>query len=138
MELQFGDVDYARVLYYPRLLHYCHVAMEGFFGEVTGNSYAHLLGERKIGFPTVHLDVTYKSPLRYGTTVRMQVCVLRVGRSSLDLRYRELGDGESGSRAEVLATVVCVNMDTFRSVPIPDDVRPVLEEFLEILPHAEA
>ena len=29
--VRFGDVDYARIVYYPRLLHLLHVAFEELF-----------------------------------------------------------------------------------------------------------
>ena len=131
LPVHFGDVDYARILYYPRLLHYCHVSMEAFFSEITGRSYAHLLAERKLGFPTVHLDVTYRKPIPYGSTLNMKVSVVRIGTSSVDLRYTETGEAGSGSRAEVVGTVVCADMERFKSVPIHDDIRKGLEEHME-------
>jgi len=130
LPLRFGDVDYARILYYPRLLHYCHVAMEGFFGEITGESYAHLLAERNLGFPTVHLEATYLEPLPYGTDLRIAVDVEKIGESSLVLRYEERGGAEGGVRARVKGTVVCVAMDRFESTPIPEDIRRALQPYL--------
>ena len=34
--VRFGDIDIAKIVYYPRFLHFCHVAMEEMFGHVIG------------------------------------------------------------------------------------------------------
>lgn len=130
LPMRFGDADPAGILYYPRLLHFCHAAMEEFFAEITGETYAHLLSARNVGFPTVHLDVDYFAPMPYGTDVHMSVTVKSVGSSSLTFRYRELGGGER-PRAEVLGTTVCVDMRRFTSIPIPDDLCVALSPYLE-------
>ncbi|HYC79233.1 MAG TPA: acyl-CoA thioesterase, partial [Planctomycetota bacterium] len=70
LPVSFGDVDYARILYYPRLFHFCHVTMERFFDEAVGVSYAKVLSERKIGFPTVHTEADYRRPMPYGLTLQ--------------------------------------------------------------------
>ena len=41
--IRFGHVDQARIVYYPHLFHYCHVAMEETFGAAVGITYADLL-----------------------------------------------------------------------------------------------
>ena len=37
--VRFGDVDHARIVYYPRFFHFCHVAMEEAFRDALGISY---------------------------------------------------------------------------------------------------
>ena len=44
--VRFGDVDYARIVYYPRLLHLLHVAFEELFEHHVGTGYASLMDER--------------------------------------------------------------------------------------------
>ena len=76
--VSFGDVDYARILYYPRLFHFCHAVMEAFFDGV-GFNYAKLLVERKIGFPTVHTEADYRIPMPYGIVLEFDLTVRSLG-----------------------------------------------------------
>jgi 4-hydroxybenzoyl-CoA thioesterase len=130
--VDFGDADLAGILYFPRLFHLCHVVMEGFVAEALGITYAVLLKERNLGFPTVRTEADYRSPMPYGHDLRLDMTVRRLGRSSLDFRWRvRLADGEGDERAEVKSTVVCVAMDSFLGVPIPEDIREAFLPFLE-------
>lgn len=129
--ISFGDVDYARILYYPRLFHFCHSVMEAWFDGV-GLNYARLLVERKIGFPTVHTQADYKIPMPYGMTLAFGLTVRSIGATSVSFRYLVRGAGEDAVRAEASATVVCIDMDRFEKKPLPEDVRRVLTEYLEI------
>ena len=61
----FSDIDYAGIVYYPRFLHYFHVAMEDFFGSELGMDYPKVLIDHRIGFPTVHLETDFSKPLNW-------------------------------------------------------------------------
>ena len=41
--MAFGDTDPAGLVYYPNLLHYCHIAMERFFAERCEIKYSDLI-----------------------------------------------------------------------------------------------
>ena len=47
--VRFGDVDWARIAYYPRLLHLLHVAFEDLFEHHVGIPYAQVLSEMNLG-----------------------------------------------------------------------------------------
>jgi 4-hydroxybenzoyl-CoA thioesterase len=129
--VSFGDVDYARILYYPRLFHFCHAAMEAFFDAV-GFNYARLLVERKIGFPTVHTEADYHVPMPYGITLEFGLTVRALGTTSVSFHYLVRGAGEEAIRAEARTTVVCIDMDRFQKKPLPPDIRRILAEYLEV------
>ncbi len=131
IEVPFADIDLAKVLYFPRLFHYSHLAMEAFFGQVVGRPYARVLDDGNTGFPTVHTEADYFRPIRYGETVVAETTVRRLGGASVDFRFRFRVDPEAESRAEIRSRVVCVAMDAFRSRPIPEDLRAVFAAFLE-------
>ena len=67
--VRFGDCDVAKVVYYPRILHYCHVTMEELFGHATGVPYDRIVLEEGVGYPTVKLAVEYTAPVRLGDTL---------------------------------------------------------------------
>ena len=59
LKIRFGDIDHAGIVYYPRFLHYFHVALEEFFGQELGIDYPLLINEHRIGLPTVHLETDF-------------------------------------------------------------------------------
>jgi 4-hydroxybenzoyl-CoA thioesterase len=129
--VSFGDVDYARILYYPRLFHFCHAVMEAFFDGV-GLNYAKMLVERKCGFPTVHTEADYRIPMPYGIVLEFELRVRALGATSVSFHYRVRGAGEEAVRAEARTTVVCIDMDRFEKKPLPPDIRRILTEYLEV------
>jgi acyl-CoA thioesterase FadM len=131
IEVPFADMDMAKVLYFPRLFHYCHLAMEGWFAAAAGMPYHRVLSERNLGFPTVHAEADYFRTITYGLVLRALFSVRRVGRTSVDLRIRFLAEGEEDPRAEARSTVVCVAIDRFESVPVPEDLRRLFSLYLE-------
>ncbi|MCA9322322.1 MAG: acyl-CoA thioesterase [Planctomycetes bacterium] len=128
-EIAFGDVDWARILYYPRFLHYCHMAFEAFMAEVTGFPYAVFLEERGLGFPTVRVEVDYSRPMPYGSVLQIEIKVARLGGKSMNLEYCASVDG--GVRcAQARVTNVLVTMQDFRSLAIPDWLREGLQPWV--------
>ena len=117
--VRFAEIDRAGIAYYPRFFHYFHVAFEEFFAGRVGVPYPEMIDRRRVGFPTVHAECDYRSPLRYGDLLRIRVSVERIGRTSTVFLYR-VRTGR-GLAAEARITVVCVDMDTFRPRSIPRD-----------------
>ena len=79
----FGDIDNAGIVYYPRFLHYFHLAMEEFFSRELGIDYAEVLHQRNLSLPTVHVERDFRRRLRYGDQIDMEVRVIHVGRTSI-------------------------------------------------------
>jgi 4-hydroxybenzoyl-CoA thioesterase len=120
--VRFGEVDSARIVYYPNHLHYCHVAMEETFREAIGIPYADLLGRERLGFPAVHLDADFRATAAYGDALDVAVSVPRVGRTSATFRFEaSRPDGTAVFRVDV--TTVCVDMDRWTPVPVPERYR---------------
>lgn len=128
LRVRFGDEDHAGIVYYPRFLDYFHRVFEDFF-EAEHRSYKKVLDEDGVGWPAVHLEVDFESPLRFGDDLRVRLSVARVGEKSAVFRYRgTLGD-RPVVRAEV--TVACIDMKTFRAMPLPDTYRELFTRHLE-------
>jgi len=128
--IRFADVDHAKILYYPRFLHYFHCAFEDFFEHGIGMPYPRVLNEHRIGFPSVNVNVDFKAPLRFGDHVAITVDVQRIGSKSVTWGY-------SGTRVEtnqlcVTGTVVTavMSMDTYRAVDLPPQYRSWFEAHL--------
>ncbi len=129
--VDFGDADAAGILYFPRLFHLCHVVMEGFVQEALGIHYAELIGDRNVGFPTVHTEADWTQPLPYGRNLDVEMTVRELGTKSIHFRWKFRLEGDDEVRAEARSTTVAVLMDRFESVPIPSDVRSAFEPYVE-------
>ena len=129
--VRFGDCDPASLVYYPALFHYCHVAMEEFFAALCGKSYARVMAEERLGFPTVSVSAEFLRPFVYGEVAEVEVFVSRVGRTSATFEYRLRGEGEEGLRARATLVQVALNLDERRAVPVPEHFRRAFERSAE-------
>jgi len=127
--IRFGEIDHARVVYYPRFYHIFHRAFENWFDEALGLRYAEIVGPRNMGFPSVHVETDFLKPLRYGERVRIEIDLTKIGTRSITCSYKayRLPDGELAARASI--TTVCIDNDSFKAVHIPDDIRERFERF---------
>jgi 4-hydroxybenzoyl-CoA thioesterase len=125
LTVNFGDTDPATLVYFPNIFHYCHISMERFFKERCGIPYSTLIQEQRLGFPTVQIHAEFKSALRYGDVIDVELEVTRVGNKSVSFFY--LLRRESVVCAEISQVVVAMDLNTRLSVQIPDSLREVLQ-----------
>jgi 4-hydroxybenzoyl-CoA thioesterase len=130
VQVRFGDVDHAGIVYYPQFFIYFHEAFEDFFDH-NGFAYHLMLNTRRIGFPTVNIAADYKQPLRYGDALDIELSVPRIGNKSAVFRYAGYRhrDGQHACTANI--TCACVDMTTFKAAPIPDDLRELFTRFAQ-------
>ncbi len=125
--MRFGDVDPAGILYYPRLYHYLHVAMEELFAAELGVGYAEFVKKRRRGFPTVSVETDFRRPLAHGDEIEVEVAVERVGRSSSTWRYRVFRRGEGEPAVESRHVTANMDLDIGKAEEIPAELRAGLE-----------
>jgi 4-hydroxybenzoyl-CoA thioesterase len=123
--IRVDEIDAAGIVFFARYFQWCHEAMATMLDAIEGG-YASLILARRIGFPTVHAEADYKSPLRYGDAVRIDVSVETIGTSSCALRFNLRRARSLEPVALLRHVVVACDVDLLRSTPIPDDVRAVL------------
>ncbi len=128
LTVRFPDVDFAQVVYYPRFFDYAHQVFEDFFAAEVGTPYARMLQDRKVGYPSVHCSADFKSPLRFGDPVRIELSTDAVGERSITSRYRFSVRG--ASCAELKVVTAAIDLTRFVGVRVPDDVRAAFERFL--------
>jgi len=128
----FSDIDNAGIVYYPRFVHYFHLAMEEFFAAEMGIEYADVLHKRNVSFPTVHLESDFRRKLRYGDRISIEVRVIHIGKSSITWGYRGYreNDGEE-MVVEGQNVTVCVETDTFEKIDVPKWLRQGLTSYME-------
>jgi 4-hydroxybenzoyl-CoA thioesterase len=123
IRVAFGDTDPAGLVYYPNLLHYCHLAMEHFFAERCGIPYSDLIAKERIGFPTVKIEAEFLTPLIYGDDANIAVDVAAIGTSSLTLVYTIQRVRDQIVCARVEQVHVAISLQTKKSQPIPSYLR---------------
>ncbi len=129
-KIRFDDVDGAGIVYYPRFLHLCHAAFEDFFDDVAPFGYPQLIRDRRLGFPTVHIEADFKAPLSYGDIAVVTLSVVRVGTSSMTIAYEVCRKRDSTLCFTAAITAVLIDLDTQQSQPITAELRAVLERYL--------
>lgn len=129
----FGDIDNAGIVYYPRFMHYFHLAMEEFFPIELGIDYADVLHKRNVSLPTVHLESDFRRKLCYGDQINMEVRVIHMGRSSITWGYKgyRLFGEEEVVVVEGQNVTVCVRTDTFEKIEVPEWLRMGLTDYME-------
>ena len=116
--VRFQDVDAAGVLFFGRIFDYCHQAYEELIAS-SGVDRAHYFAGADVLVPIVHAEADYKTPLRHGERVTIEIDVARIGRASFQLRYRALGPA-GDLRAEVTTVHAFVRRATMRPIAIPE------------------
>ena len=130
LKIRFGDIDRAGIVYYPRFMHYFHVALEEFFAAELGIEYHTVVDTHRIGLPTVHLESDFSRPFSYGDPIEVEVRILKIGRTSVVFGYRVFKEGEADPRIIGHNVTVCLDMDKFQKMVFPVWFKQLLEERL--------
>ncbi len=121
LPVRFAHVDAAGFVFYPRYFEMLNAAVEEWFAARTGVSFADLHITRRRGLPTVTLDSRFVAPSRLGDPLEIEINLTKLGRSSCDLSYRIVSDGDE--RVVASAVLVHIDLDNGQAEPWPDDMR---------------
>lgn len=126
--VRFADVDAAGIVYYPRFFDYYHCAFEDLFAATHGLPYPRWISERRVGFPTVHVEADFRAPLRYGEDVITTVTIARLGARSVAFAFAlrcttAEADAGCAPRATAVVTKACVDLDGLVARALPEDLR---------------
>jgi 4-hydroxybenzoyl-CoA thioesterase len=126
--VRFSHCDPAAIVYYPEFFDLQHAAMEDWFRDGLGQPLPDLIRNRRIGTPTVSIQGDFTKPLMMGDTLRWEVRVLKLGQASVQLSYTGKKDGVE--HLKIVQTIVFMALDKQTAVPIPEDLRPRIEDYL--------
>jgi 4-hydroxybenzoyl-CoA thioesterase len=95
--------------------------VEDWFREAVQQPFQEMHLGRRVGFPIVSTGCEFFRPCHLGDTLVLELAIARLGRASIefDIRGRVGGDEKFRARHKV----AMVSLDTFKSMPIPDDMR---------------
>ena len=119
--IRFSHCDPAGIVYFVNFFDMVGGVVEDWFREAIGLPFQEMHLERRIGFPIVNTGCEFFRPAHLGDTLRLELAIARLGRSSIEFVVR----GSVGSEEKFRARhkVALVSLDSFRALPIPDDMR---------------
>ncbi|MGI9024358.1 MAG: acyl-CoA thioesterase [Burkholderiaceae bacterium] len=122
----FQHCDHAGIVFYPQYFYLLSEAMEEFMLAAGKPQHEHINVKRR-GWPIVKLDVDFVGMSRYGETVSIDVIIRRIGGASMAIDYRIRG--ANGDRLRASTTIVHVDLETDKAIPISDDLRAAFEPY---------
>jgi len=119
-------LDNANIAYYPRIYDLAHRFFEESWEKMCGISYPEMINDKRIGFPIVHIETDFVSPIRYGDSITATIWISKVGVKSCTWKYKFHNQNGVLLWSSEQVTV-CVSMDSMKSIEIPDYLRTGLE-----------
>ena len=124
VRIRFSHCDPAGIVFFPQYLVLFNGLVEDWFTDALGISYGDMLGRRRTGLPTVHLQCDFRAICRMGDVVTLALVPVKVGHRSLTLSLScNLGDVLC---VEVQQVLVFTSLDTHHAIEMPHDVRQAL------------
>jgi len=124
----FAHCDPAGIVFFPRFFDLVHQTMEDWFTWGLGERFADLIMKRRLGIPTVATTTQFLSPARLGDLLRVELSILKIGRSSLTLAVHSFVGDRPCFRAE--HTICMFSHESQRPVPVPEDLRQRMARFI--------
>jgi 4-hydroxybenzoyl-CoA thioesterase len=126
--VRFSDCDPAGIVFYPQYFVMLNGFVEQWFDEGLHIPYADVIDARRLGLPTVRLEVDFTAVSRHGDELLLSTAIEKLGRSSLALRTEFHGGDEL--RLRLRHVLVCTSLENHKAQPLPDDVRSALMPYL--------
>jgi YbgC/YbaW family acyl-CoA thioester hydrolase len=124
-QVRFQDIDAAGILFFARVFEYFHDAFAALLAA-RGVDLPKVIREESWGAPLGHAEADFKAPMRFGDAVTVEVERGEVGTTSLTVLFRIVAAADP---SKVLCTGkavhVFVDRETFRSVPVPAEMRAI-------------
>ncbi len=125
----FSHCDPAGIVYFPRFFDLLHAAMEDWFTYGLEERFADFIVRKKLGVPTVSTHTDFLGPARFGDTLAIELRVVRLGRSSIELAIDSFVERRPCFRSR--HTICTFTHETYKAVPIPDGLRARMTEYLD-------
>lgn len=124
--VRWGDLDSARIIYYPNLFHYFEVAIEEFY-QAHGFDYNQMVAQFGIGFPRVAASGEFHAPILLGDVLLCRIRVVRLGRTSITYGFEMKRKRDKIQVVTGKVTAVAVGAGTMNPKPLPRAFRRMLE-----------
>jgi 4-hydroxybenzoyl-CoA thioesterase len=126
--IRFSHCDPAGIVYFVNFFDMVGGVVEDWFREALGLPFQEMHLERRVGFPIVNTGCEFFRPARLGDTLALELAIAKLGRSSIEFVVRGSVEGEEKFLAR--HKVAMVSLDSFRAMPIPEDMRAKMAAYL--------
>ena len=127
--IRFSHCDPAGIVYFVNFFDMVGGVVEDWFRDAVGLPFQEMHLERRIGFPIVNTGCEFFRPAHLGDTLRLELAIAKLGRSSIEFLVRGSVAGEEKFRAK--HKVALVSLDSWRALPIPEDMRAKMLPFVQ-------
>ena len=121
--IRFADTDASGRIHYTALFRFFEAAETEFF-RTLGVSYT----AGTFSFPRVHAECDIGLALRHDDLITVEVCLTKLGTSSLRFEFTVVKEGETAATGAVV--IVCMDRESQRAVALPEELRVRLNEFV--------
>lgn len=120
----FKHCDPAGIVFYPRYFEMINDLVEAFFDEI---DYPFEVLLKTASVPTAQIEVQFKAPSWHGDHLALNLEIIRIGNSSLNLAFSAM----AGDEVRFQGTSTLVHTDTQgKSMPWPDKPRSAFAPFV--------
>jgi len=123
--VRWSDCDPLGIIYYGAYIRFFEAAEHEMF-RAAGLPYEVLRVQRHVQLPRKAFAVEFHSPAQMDELLDIEVGVVRVGTTSLSLRFEVYRALDRTHRATASLTVVCVEKESITKRPLPDFVKDAL------------
>jgi acyl-CoA thioester hydrolase len=121
--IRFVDTDASGRIHYTSLFKFFEAAETELFRtfdiSYTGGSF---------NFPRVHAECDIQLPLLHDDLIEIEVCLTKLGASSMRFEFKALKEGEVAATGAVV--MVCMDRKSQHSITIPEELRARFAEIL--------
>lgn len=126
--IRFQDVDAAGIIFYPRLLEYCHDTLVAFFAAAGAPLHENLRAPTWLA-PIRHAEADYFKPLRFGDPIEVAIVAAVLAESEVSLGFRIARTDKDEVCAVAQSVHTFVVPASFQRRPVPE---PLKAAFLRI------
>ncbi len=115
--IHLSDTDATGVIFFPKLFEACVKTLEKFLFE---SGLQGVLFNHKVMFPVISTQAHFFSPIKLHDCLKVELCVSRIGKTSMTFHYAFIN--QSGLlAAEAVLAHVCVDSQTKVKKELPDE-----------------
>jgi len=125
-----ADCDPAGIVFYPQFLVMTDAVKDDWFARALGRPRLELLSKRRLSVEPDAVRCEFSLPVRMGEELQFELSVLELNGTSV--RIRIVGKRHTVEHLSITQTFSFVSLDTRRVVPVPEDLRPRIREYLAV------
>ena len=129
-KVRFEDCDLAGIVFYPNYFLMLTRLIEDWFAEALGVPWGTMHHERKLAFPTVSMQITFRKASRLDEVLEWSLEVRRLGSRSLTLGVSACCQGEERIIIETTLVSAHLVQEGVVACNIPADIRAGMKTYL--------